>query len=161
MSWSTTADFYYGTALSVIFNNSNGRVSAALIESDGNRQLYKIMIDDSEYRLFIKYRFAEIATKTEDYYGWLFTLTKNDKSEIQSLMNKGYNLVLALVCGVAGLSDSELALIDKEQVKELIDLERDFIIIGCKKGDHVHRISIGIGDKDAMKIKTNRVEELF
>ncbi len=145
--------FCYGAALSVLFNNSNSKITAALIESDDNRQLYGLMTDKNECRLFIKYRSAEIDTKTEDYYSWLFNLTERDRSEIQALINEGHNLVLALVCGVAGLSDSEIALIDKEQGKGLIDMEKDSITISRRKGEHAYRISIGGAGKTPCRLR--------
>ena len=119
------------------------------------------MTDNNECRLFIKYRSAKIDTKTKDYYSWLFSLSESDKSEIQSLIDEGHNLILALVCGVAGLSDSELALIDKEQVKELMDLGKDSITISRKKHERAYRISIGGGRENAMQVAFNRFEELF
>lgn len=161
MSKIKVADFYYGAALSVLFNNSNSKISAALIESDDNRQLYSLITNKSECRLFIKYRSAKIDTKTEGYYSWLFSLTKRDKIEIQNLIDEGHNLVLALVCGISGLSDSELALIDKEQVKELIGMGKDSITISRRKGEHAYRISIGGGRENAMQVAANRFEELF
>ena len=161
MSKIKVADFYYGAALSVLFNNSNSKITAALIESDDNRQLYGLMTDKNECQLFIKYRSAKIDTKTKDYYSWLFSLTERDKSEIQALIDKGYNLVLVLVCRVAGLSDSELALIDKEQVKELISMGKDSITISRKKHERAYRISIGGGRENAMQVAANRFEELF
>lgn len=115
MSIVRTADFYYGVALSALFNNSNKKISAALIMSDESRQLYNLTTNDSECRLFIKYRSGKTNTKTEDYYSWSFTLTDRDKSEIQTLLDKGNNLILALVCGVEGLTDSELALLDRNE----------------------------------------------
>ena len=69
------ADFYYGAAQSVLFNNSNKKISAALIESDDKRQLYCLTTDNNDCRLFIKYRSDKIDTKTADYNSWLFTLT--------------------------------------------------------------------------------------
>ncbi len=161
MSKIKVADFYYGAALSVLFNNSNSKITAALIESDDNRQLYGLMTDKNECQLFIKYRSAKIDTKTKDYYSWLFSLTERDKSEIQALIDKGYNLVLVLVCGVAGLSDSELALIDKEQVKELISMGKDSITISRKKHERAYRILVGGGRENAMQVTANRFEELF
>ena len=91
----------------------------------------------------------------------MFNLTDSDKQEILSYIDNGYNLVLALVCGVAGLSDSEIAVIDKDQIKELLALGKSSITISIKKGEHAFRISVGGGRENAMKIKTNRFEELF
>jgi hypothetical protein len=76
MSKIKVADFYYGAALSVLFNNSDSKISAALIESDDSRQLYCLTTNNNECRLFIKYRSDKIDTKTEDYYSWLFGLTE-------------------------------------------------------------------------------------
>ena len=152
MSKIKVADFYYGVALSVLFNNSRKKISAALIESDDNRQLYCLTTDNNECQLFIKYRSAKIETKKEDYNSWLFNLTERDKDEIQAVIDKGHNLVLALVCGVAELSDSELALLDKEQVKKLLDLGKTSITISRKKHERAYRIPIGGGRENAMQI---------
>jgi len=161
MSKITIADFYYGAALSALFNDSTKKISAALIESDDNRQLYHLTTDSNECRLFIKYRSARIETKTEDYNSWLFNLTERDKNEINSIINEGYNLVLALVCGVAGLSESELALLDKEQIKKIIDFGKDSITISRKKHEKAYRIAVGGSRGNAMKVAFNRFEELF
>ena len=161
MSIVRTADFYYGAALSALFNNSNKKISAALIMSDENRQLYNLTTDNSECRLFIKYRSGKTDTKTEDYYSWSFSLTDSDKSEIQTLVDEGNNLILALVCGVAGLADSELALLDKDETQRLIKLGKESITISRKKGEHAYRIPIGGGRGNAMQVKANRFEELF
>ena len=160
MSKIKVTDFYYGAALSVLFNNSNKKIMAALIESDDNRQVYSLMTDNAECRLFIKYRSDRLDTKTEDYSSWSFNLA-GDIDEIQVLMDEGYNLVLALVCGMAGLSDSELALIDKERVKQLLEMDKDSITISRRKGEHAYRISIGGGRENAMLITANRFDELF
>ncbi len=154
-------DFYYGAALSVLFNNSSRNITAALIESDKDRQLYSLMTDNNECHLFIKYRSGKIDLKTEDYYSWSFNLTEKEQDEIQSLIDKGCHLILALVCGVAELADSELALLDIEQVKKLIKLRKDSITISRRKGEHAYRISIGGGREDAMRVTANRFEELF
>ncbi|NLC68580.1 MAG: hypothetical protein GX754_07335, partial [Clostridiaceae bacterium] len=153
MSKTKVADFYYGAALSMLFNNSTRKISIALIESDENRQLYYLMTDNNECRLFIKYRSTRIETKKENYNSWLFTMTERDKNEIQTIIDEGHNLVLALVCGVSGLSDSELALLDRDQVKKLIDLGKDSITISRKKHERAYRISIGGGRENAMLVE--------
>ncbi len=154
-------DFYYGAALSVLFNNSSKNISAALIESDKDRQLYDLMTDHNECCLFIKYRFAKADIKTGDYYSWQFNFTLKEQTEIQALTKENNDFVLALVCAVEGLADSELALIDKQQVKELIELDKGSITISRRKGEHFYRISVGGGRENAMRVKANRFEELF
>lgn len=158
MSKINVADFYYGAVLSMLFNNN---ITPALVEGDDSRQVYDLTTDANECRLFIKYRADKQDTRTRDYNSWGFTLTDRDKIEIQDYIDSGYNLVLALVCGVAGLSDSEIALIDKDEVKELIDLGKSSITISRKKHERAYRISIGGSRENAMQVRANRFEELF
>jgi hypothetical protein len=165
MSQIKVTDYYYGAALSALFNYSvrkgDRKISAAIIESNANRQLYRLTTDNNECQLFIKYCIAKTGKKKEDYNSWYFNLTKREKNEIQDIINEGHNLVLALVCGVAGLSDSELALLDKNQIKRIIDLGKDSITISHKKRERAYRISIGGGRENAMQVAFNRFKELF
>ncbi|MDD4390897.1 MAG: hypothetical protein PHW03_08925 [Eubacteriales bacterium] len=69
--------------------------------------------------------------------------------------------LLALVCGVEGLSNSEIAVVDKDQIKQLNSLGKSSITISRKKNERAYRISVGGGRENAMQIKTNRFEELF
>lgn len=158
MSKIKVADFYYGAVLSMLFNN---HINPALVEGDDDRQVYDLTTDTGECRLFIKYRADKQDTKTLDYNSWLFTFTDSDKSEIQRYIEGGYNLLLALVCGVEGLSNSEIAVVDKDQIKQLNSLGKSSITISRKKNERAYRISVGGGRENAMQIKTNRFEELF
>lgn len=158
MSKIKVADFYYGAVLSMLFNN---HINPALVEGDENRQVYDLTTDARDCRLFIKYRANKQDTKTQDYYSWLFTITESDKNEILDYLDRGYNLLLALVCGVEGLSDSEIAVLDKYQIEELINLDKSSITISRKKNERAYRISVGGGRENAMQITSNRFEELF
>ncbi len=158
MSKIKVADFYYGSVLSMLFNS---HINPVLVESDDNRQVYDLTTNTGECRLFIKYRADKQDTKTLDYNSWLFTLTDSDKTEMKDYIDNGYNLVLALVCGMAELSGSEIAVVDKHQIEELISLGKNSITISRKKSERAYRISIGGGRENAMQIKSNRFEELF
>ena len=139
----------------------NSHINPVLVESDDNRQVYDLTTNTGECRLFIKYRADKQDTKTLDYNSWLFTLTDSDKTEMKGYIDNGYNLVLALVCGMAELSGSEIAVVDKHQIEELISLGKNSITISRKNTERAYRISIGGGRENAMQIKSNRFEELF
>lgn len=158
MSKIKIADFYYGAVLSMLFNN---RIIPALVEGDDDRQVYDMTTNKGSYRLFIKYRADKQSVKTPDYNSWVFTLTDTDKKEIQSYIDNSYNLVLALVCGVSGLNDSEIAVLDKDQIRQILGLGKNSITISRKKSEHAYRISIGGGRNKAIQIKTNQFEEIF
>jgi predicted nucleic-acid-binding Zn-ribbon protein len=152
------SDFYYGAVLSLLFNKG---INPALVEGDSNRQVYDISTDKGDFRLFIKYRADKQDIKTEDYNSWTFQLTQKDKSEIVDYMNNNYNLIVALLCGVEGLADSEIVILDKNKIKEILDLQKSSITVSRKKHERAFRISVGGGRDNAMKIKTNRFDELL
>ncbi len=158
MSKIKVADFYYGAVLSMLFNN---KIKPALVEGDNNRQVYDLTTNTGECRLFIKYRANKQDTKKQDYNSWLFVITDSDKKEMLGYIESGYNLVLALVCGMVGFSSSEIAVLDKHQIEELINLGKSSITISRKKNERAYRISVGGGRENAMQIRCSRFEELF
>ena len=99
MSKIQVADFYYGAVLSMLFNN---HITPALVEGDEKRQVYNLTTNTGESRLFIKYRADKQDTKSKGYNSWTFNLSDRDKAEVQTYLDEGYNLVLALVCGYQG-----------------------------------------------------------
>lgn len=158
MSKIKVADFYYGAVLSILFNN---KIIPALVEGDTDRQVYDFTTNNAEFRLFIKYRADKQSTKTDNYNSWLFSLTESDKSEILGYIKDGYNLVMALVCGVAGLSESEIAVLNKDEINKIINMQKTSITISRKKNERAFRISIGGGRDNSMQIKANRLDDLF
>lgn len=157
MSKIKVADFYYGAVHSMLFNS---RINPALVEGDDDRQVYDFTTNNVEFRLFIKYRTDKQNTKTDDYNSWVFSLTENDRIEIQGYLDTT-NLVVALVCGVIGLGESEIAVLDKDEIKKIIDLQKTSISVSRKKSERAYRISIGGGRDNAMQVKANRFDELF
>ena len=104
-----------------------------------------------EYR-FMKYRRDKQDTKTQDYSSWTFVLTDSDKEEITGYIQEGFNLIVALVCGVADLAESEVAVLDRDQIQELIMLDKNSITISRKKNERAYRISLGGGRENAMLV---------
>jgi hypothetical protein len=158
MSKIKVSDFYYGAVLSMLLSNG---VKPVLLESDENRQVYDLATDNGECRLFMKYRRDRQDTKTQDYSSWTFVLTDSDKEEITGYIQEGFNLIVALVCGVADLAESEVAALDRDQIQELIMLDKNSITISRKKNERAYRISLGGGRENAMLVRANRFEELF
>ena len=158
MSKIKVSDFYYGAVLSMLLSNG---VKPVLLESDENRQVYDLATDNGECRLFMKYRRDRQDTKTQDYSSWTFVLTDSDKEEITGYIQEGFNLIVALVCGVADLAESEVAVLDRDQIQELIMLDKNSITISRKKNERAYRISLGGGRENAMLVRANRFEELF
>ena len=117
MSKIKVADFYYGAVLSMLFSHG---IKPALVENGADRQVYDITTDKSEFRLYVKYRANKNNTKKLDYSSWVFTI-KDDTAELQSYINNGYKLIVTLVCGEENLGESQLAVLDTEQITEIIN----------------------------------------
>ena len=158
MSKIKVADFYYGAVLSMLFNR---HVNPALVESDDNRQIYDLTTNNGSCRLYIKYRADRIRTKTEDYNSWQFGFSQSEIDELKNYMNRNINLSMALVCGVEGLSESEIAVLDKKEINELLKLDKKSITISRKKNERAYRISLGGGRSGAIQVKANRFEDIF
>lgn len=158
MSKIKVADFYYGAVLSMLFNR---HVNPALVESDDNRQIYDLTTNNGSCRLYIKYRADRIKTKTEDYNSWQFGFSQSEIDELKNYMNRNINLSMALVCRVEGLSESEIAVLDKKEINELLKLDKKSITISRKKNERAYRISLGGGRSGAIQVKANRFEDIF
>ena len=158
MSKIKVADFYYGAVLSMLFNR---HVNPALVESDDNRQIYDLTTNNGSCRLYIKYRADRIKTKTEDYNSWQFGFSQSEIDELKNYMNRNINLSMALVCRVEGLSESEIAVLDKKEIDELLKLDKTSITISRKKNERAYRISLGGGRSAAIQVKANRFEDIF
>ncbi|HCX62316.1 MAG TPA: hypothetical protein DHU59_07755 [Clostridiales bacterium] len=158
MSKIKVADFYYGAVLSMLFNQ---HINPALVECNDDRQIYDLTTNHGSSRLYIKYRASKNKTKNEAYNSWQFVFALNEIDEIKKYMDNNYNLSMALVCGVDGLSDSEIAVLDKNEIKELMKLGKTSITISRKKNERAYRISTGGGRNSAMQVKANRFEDIF
>lgn len=158
MSKIKVADFYYGAVLSMLFNK---HLNPALVESDDDRQIYDLTTNSGDCRLYIKYRADKLNNRTEDYNSWQFVFTGSEIDELIDYIENNHNLSMALVCGVAGLSDSEIAVLDKTQIEEILSLNKRSITISRRKKERAYRISLGGGRDSAMQVKANRFEDIF
>lgn len=158
MSRIKVADFYYGSVLSMLFNSN---LTPALVESNNDRQIYMVTVNQGECMLYIKYRGDKSILKNQDYHSWQFTFSQKEVSELESILRDGRNLAMALVCGVEGLSDSEIAVLDVQEVRELLNLNKTSITISRKKNERYYRISVGGGRDNALQVKANQFEKIF
>lgn len=157
MSTIKISDFYYGAVLSMLFSHN---IKPALIETGTDRQVYDFTTNNSEFKLFVKYRAKKQVTKSDNYNSWVFSI-KDDIDELNEYIHNGYKLILALVCGSEDLKESQLAILDGYDLTRLMMLGKTSITISRKKGEKFFRISNGGKRENAIQIKCNRFEELF
>jgi len=128
------ADFYYGAVLSNLFNRN---VTPVLIESDANRQIYDITTNNNSYLLYLKYRSNKTNTKTKGYKSWQFSFSEGEIIELKQMLNKKINLQIVLICGVKKLSQSEIAVIGREEIEKLIRLGKRSFTISRQKNSSI------------------------
>jgi len=153
------ADFYYGSVLSMLFNNNiRNNIRPALVEGDDDRRVYDLTTNDGSYKLFIKYRGKRHYSVNSGYRSWQFTFTSKDINEIFEYINNQHNLLLALVCGEKRLKDSELAVLNRDDIIKCgLGNGRTSLTISRVKNEKAFRISTGGGRENAIKIPSSRL----
>ncbi|WP_294411277.1 hypothetical protein [uncultured Ruminococcus sp.] len=157
MSKIKVADFYYGSVLSMLFSHN---IKPALIENGKERQIYHFTTNNSQFTLFVKYRSEKNETKKAEYSSWNFSL-QNDLQDLSKYLDENINLILALVCGSKDLGESELAILNSDEIARLFFLNKKSITISRKKNEKAFRIPLDGCRDGAITIKCNRFDELF
>jgi hypothetical protein len=157
MSRIRTADFYYGAVLSKLLSHGADPV---LIEGGSDRRIYEIKTSSASFTLFVKFRTHKEAPRADGINSWKFSI-KDDMDLLKEHMQKNKNLILALLCGSEDLGDSELALLDCNEVNRLIFLNKESISISRRSGEKYFRIANGPDREDSFEIRSNRIDEFF
>lgn len=147
------ADFYYGSIISMLLNNE---ICPVLVEGGADRQVYEFTTNEGDFKLFLKYRSEPIQTKTEGYQSWQFGFSADDIAELRRYISENKHLSVGLVCGMNTLSNSEYAVLHKEEIGQLLDAGKTSVTISRKSGEKAFRISVGGGRENAMKVESNR-----
>ena len=147
------ADFYYGSIISMLLNN---KICPVLVEGGTDRQVYEFTTNEGNFKLFLKYRSEPIPTKTYGYQSWQFVFSAGDIAELRRYVSENKHLSVGLVCGTSILSNSEYAVLHKEEISELLDAGRTSLTISRRSGEKAFRISVGGGRENAMTVESNR-----
>lgn len=154
MSKLKEADFYYGAVLSTLFNNG---ICPMLIEGGNDRQVYEFTTDEKDFRLFVKYRSAGRPGAKEGYMSWQFVFSTKDLDELEHYVADAKHLSLGLVCGANGLSESQYAVLHKEDIEKVLAAGKGSLTLSRMKGEHAFRLSLGGGRDGAERIPSNRL----
>ncbi len=158
MSKLNSEDFYYGAVLSKLLNK---HFRPALVEGDDDSQVYDLYADKFDTRLYIKYRKKIQKGKKKDYSSWQFNFTEKELRSIENYFQNCKNLSLALVCITEPLYKSELAVLNKKDIQEVLTLTHGSFTISRAKNEKYFRISVGGGREKALLIKASAFEDTF
>ncbi|MBQ6633712.1 MAG: hypothetical protein IJH80_05970 [Ruminococcus sp.] len=157
MSKIRSADFYYGAVLSKLLARGADPI---MIEGGQDRRIYEIRKKDVSFTLFVKFRTRRERSTEEGLNSWKFSI-KEDMPLLREQMKKNKNLVLALLCASENLGESELALLDCNEVNRLLFLDKESISISRRSGEKYYRIANGPDREDSFEIKANRINDFF
>lgn len=147
------ADFFFGAALSVLFNNN---MVPVLVENGSDRRIYDVTTNDGDFRLYMKYR-KKPSTDNEFLTSWQFIFSQEEIEEFKNKCKE--NIRLILICGKENLKNSEFAVLYNSEIKEAIcDSEKNSITIGRKKHARNFYISMRGGRKNDLHITANRLD---
>lgn len=133
-------EFYHGAVLAKILRKDMA-TSLKLVETNTKEHWSTYIIND-EIALYISYRTGK-PNKNKTRLTWYFNLNKNHLKELEDFIHK--DLKFALIC----LSDndeickSEICLLEKEDILELIDINSEFvqtITISLEKNQRKFRV---------------------
>ena len=147
------ADFYYGSIISMLLNN---KICPILVEGGTDRQVYEFTTNEGDFKLFLKYRSEAIPTKMDGYQSWQFSFSADDIAELRRFISDDKHLSVGLVCGMSTLSNSEYAVLHKEEIGQLLDAGKTSLTISRKSGEKAFRISVGGGRENALQVKSSR-----
>lgn len=154
MSKLKEADFYYGAVLSTLLNHN---ICPALIEGGNDRQVYDFTTDNTDFRLFVKYRSNPVGTKAHDYSSWNFSLSNSDIKEISDYLNLKLVLSVGFICGEQPLHKSQYAVLHADDIRRIVASGKTSITLGIKKGEKAFRLFIDGKKENAILIPTNRL----
>ena len=147
------ADFFFGAALSVLFNNN---MVPALVENGSDRRIYDVTTNDGDFRLYMKYR-TKPSTDNDLLTSWQFMFNKEEIEELKNKCKEGIRLIL--ICGKEDLKDSQFAVLYNTEIKKAIcDSGKTSITIGRKKHARNFYISMGGGHINDLLITANRLD---
>ena len=140
-----TCDFYYGAVISML---NRSEITPTLIETqEDSRRIYAISTDYADYKLLMKYR-CKISGKKDNYSSWNFNIaTDKDILEKYLANNESFN-------------DSKLAILDADQIRQILDLKKESFTISIRKKEQYFRIPKNGKRSEAMMIKCDRMSEL-
>ncbi len=148
------ADFYYGSAISTLLNN---HVSPTLIEAGHDYQLYDLATNNGDFRLFLKYRSQSTRGKRGDRRSWQFTLSEKDIDILKKYCLLTPAFSTGLICGETTLTDSLYAVIHRDEIQQILSLDKTSITLNIGPGEHNFRLPIGHRRDNALLIPTSRL----
>ena len=151
-----TCDFYYGAVISML---NRSEITPTLIETqEDSRRVYAISTDYADYKLLMKYR-CKISGKKNNYSSWNFNIA-TDKDILEKYLANNESFYVALICIEESFNDSKLAILDADQIRQILDLKKESFTISIRKKEQYFRIPKNGKRSEAMMIKCDRMSEL-
>lgn len=151
-------DFIYGAILSALISN---RYKTVLIDGDSDEKRVYKFTSDSEEDFYAYFKFSMIpkeAKKKKDI-SWQFTFNEEEVENIQSKLIYDKHLKLFLLCGKREYKDSEIAVLEPEEILDsLFDESDNKKSVTVRKEHCSNYYYVARKGKDDIKVPSNRID---
>ncbi|HCC02563.1 MAG TPA: hypothetical protein DHW78_07215 [Ruminococcaceae bacterium] len=157
-------DFYFGAVLSVFLRGAKTHYTPSLISSNNkNGRIYEFAVDrEPDFILVMSYAsHPRPDTADKDYDSWFFNFTVEQQNIIKSCIDDKKGIKIALMCGKDKWNQSELALMNDDDIAETIyqnNKIKSTVTIRRDKNKHSYFIYRGKSPKDAYQLKAQLPE---
>ena len=151
--------FYYGAFLSALLSTPGGRPS--LFDETGSRRIYRLETNNNNECYFIAKYVTDLKTKTDAFNHWVFIFSPAEVKKMQELHREKGNVKVVLICVKEGFSDSELAIINYEDVMDCLGVDAGVksYRINIKAYNKKHGLRMyGSGRSDKLNGKDNTLK---
>lgn len=112
-------DFYFGAILSVLLSGKHTHYTPSLISSEKSDRgrIYEFAVDkEPDFILLMAYGTQRQDTYDKIYKSWSFSFNDEQLTKIKSCIDSNEKIKIAYLCGAPQLNQSELAVMDNEDI---------------------------------------------
>ena len=156
MSKMKKADFCYGAVLSSLFNHGAKKATPSLVDACSDSRNYDISTNQGDFSIIMQYR----SSKSDIPRHWTFSFKYDEIMKMLLQIEENRQIVLALICVSDKLSDSELAILDSDDIHNLF-YEQNKTNITISRKEREKFFKIHIKGKKPYKIPADGLSRIF
>jgi hypothetical protein len=152
-------DFYFGAILSVLLGGKHKQYTPSLISTDNKSgRIYEFTVNNEpDFLLIMTYAsHPRKDTYDKDFDSWSLPFNNEQRQKIKEYMDSGKAIKIACMCGKIPLQESELALMDNEDIAQTIYRDgkvKKSVTIRRGKKKHNYLVFRGRSPKEAYQLK--------
>lgn len=152
-------DFYFGAILSVLLSGKHTKYTPSLISSNNESgRIYEFSVDNEPDFILLMIHATKPRNDTYDktYSSWVFKFTDEQLQTIKQCIDENKKIKIAYLCGAEKLNQSELAMMDNDDIINTIYSDgklKGSVTIRRDKQKHSFVVFRGKSPKDSYQLK--------